>query len=53
VTSEQINQRGRRAFVWRAIRRGIDRVKEQQTAQMRRRSDTGKAIVKRTSESCF
>jgi hypothetical protein len=44
VAAEQIVQRRRRAFVWRAIHCRIDRVKEQQTAQMRRRPDTGKAI---------
>jgi hypothetical protein len=44
MTPEQVIQRGRCAFVWGAIHRRIDRVKEQQTAQMRRRADAGKAI---------
>jgi hypothetical protein len=44
MTPEQVIQRGRRAFVWGAVHRRIDRVKEQQTAQMRRRTDAGKAI---------
>ena len=45
VGAEQTVQRRRRAFLWRAIHRRVDRVKEQQTEKMRRRPIPAKPYV--------